>query len=47
MIAELKRTQRDICPICTMPFWKRLVVIHHRDCYSAWNKDPVGGVIGV
>ena len=31
MKAMLKQAQRDICPACTMPLWKRQVVIHHRD----------------
>ncbi len=31
MKSELKRLQRDICPVCNMPLWKRLVVVHHLD----------------
>ena len=29
MKAELRRTQRDVCPVCGTPLWKRLVVVHH------------------
>jgi predicted GIY-YIG superfamily endonuclease len=31
MKAALKQTQRDICPVCTTPLWRRQVVIHHKD----------------
>jgi len=31
MKSELKKTQRDICTVCGMPIWKRLVVVHHMD----------------
>ena len=31
MKSELRKSQRDICPVCRMPIWKRQIVIHHMD----------------